>query len=414
MDNTRTCVLMVAAGAAWESPALTALSERQGIVVLKRCMDVTDALASATTGQAQVAVVSLDAPGLDGPAVEHLLSHGVRVVAVVAEPGREDVRDRLTRIGVRFVVGTGQLEVLGDAVAAAGTVQPSTQAPPSGPRMGPGRGRAIVVWGPGGAPGRTTVAIGLAGELAGRGAEPLVVDADPWGGTVAQHLGVLDEVSGLLASARASAAGELPGRFVSLQRRVAGVRLVSGLPRPERWVEVRPGVVEQLMEVGRREGDVVVDTGFALEEDPAAEYSGRASRNLMTLEAIGAADELVVVGAADPVGLSRLARGLADLREVTEGRTVRVVVNRMRGSLGWSEQDVAGMLRGFAEVSALHFLPYDRSATDRALLAGRTLAELGDTGLSRAIGQVVDGIRPGSARSRRGVRRRTAGTARRR
>ena len=33
----------------------------------------------------------------------------------------------------------------------------------------------------------------------------------------------------------------------------------------------------------------------------------------MTLAALEAADEVVVVGSADPVGLSRLARGLVEL-----------------------------------------------------------------------------------------------------
>ena len=50
-------------------------------------------------------------------------------------------------------------------------------------------GRVVVVWGPQGAPGRTTVAAGLAGVLAARGAETVLVDADPYGGAVAQHLG---------------------------------------------------------------------------------------------------------------------------------------------------------------------------------------------------------------------------------
>ena len=83
-----------------------------------------------------------------------------------------------------------------------------------------------------------------------------------------------------------------------------------------------------------------------------------------------------MVGAADPVGLTRLARGLVDLRDRTGGVPVRVVVNRMRGSIGWSEKDIAGMVEGFSRVAGLHFLPEDRAATDRALVTGRPLAEL--------------------------------------
>src|SRR3546814_9143783 len=110
------------------------------------------------------------------------------------------------------------------------------------------------------------------------------------------------------------------------------LRVVTGLPRADRWVEIRAGAVEELIALGKRQGEVVVDTGFALEPDAAAEHAGRAGRNSMTLEALGVADALVVVGAADPVGLARLARGLVELREVTGDRAVHVVVNRMRGS----------------------------------------------------------------------------------
>ena len=130
----------------------------------------------------------------------------------------------------------------------------------------------------------------------------------------------------------------------------------------------------------------------------------------MTLTALAAADEIVVVGAADPVGLSRLARGLVDLREITGGAPVRVVVNRMRPSLGWSEREIAGMVEGFSRVAGLHFLPNDQPATDRALVAGRSLVEGGDGPLVRAVsgggGRGIPGVGDGrSSRDVGGVRR---------
>ena len=69
----------------------------------------------------------------------------------------------------------------------------------------------MAVWGPAGAPGRTTVAVGLAAEI-GRRHRTLLVDADPYGGAVAQQLGVVDEVSGVLAGAPA---GRRPGSWPS-------------------------------------------------------------------------------------------------------------------------------------------------------------------------------------------------------
>ncbi|MGZ4479386.1 MAG: AAA family ATPase, partial [Nocardioidaceae bacterium] len=126
--------------------------------------------------------------------------------------------------------------------------------------------------------------------------------------------------------------------------------------------------------------------------------------NGMTMAALERADEVVVVGAADPVGLSRLARGLVELHDRLPGVTPRVVVNRTRASLGWGEKDVRGMVEGFVAPRGVHFLPDDRAATDRALMAGRSLAETGDSGLRRALAEVaaaVTGEPPVPRRSRR-------------
>ena len=69
------------------------------------------------------------------------------------------------------------------------------------------RGSVVAVWGPTGAPGRTTVAVTLADELARLGSAALLVDADVYGGTVAAVLGLLDESPGLAAACR-QAGGE--------------------------------------------------------------------------------------------------------------------------------------------------------------------------------------------------------------
>jgi MinD-like ATPase involved in chromosome partitioning or flagellar assembly len=114
----------------------------------------------------------------------------------------------------------------------------------------------------------------------------------------------------------------------------------------------------------------------------------------MTVEALDAADEVLVVGAADPVGLSRLARALVELRERWGTRPARVVVNRMRSSLGWSERDIVAMVSGFARPSAVHFLPDDQPAVDRALVSGRTLVESGDSEIVRAVARIADTLLP--------------------
>jgi len=402
--------VVVAVGAAWESPVLELIAARSGMVVLKRCVDVDEALATSTSGQADAAVVALDAPGLDPTAVDVLHRQGLRVVAV--GPDDEAGRTRAARVGVDALVGHDDLDMLTDALEAEGDptayVEPALDDPglvgvPAGD--GP-PGRAFVVWGPAGAPGRTTVAVALAATLARRGQRTTLVDADPYGGSVAQQLGVLDEVSGLLSAARLTGDGALEARLDTVQRRLGDrLTVVTGLPRADRWVEVRIGVVEHLVEVAGSLGHVVVDTGFSLEDDPPGDLVARPGRNQLTLGALEVADEVLVVGTADPIGLSRLARGLVDLREQRPCAPVRVVVNRMRPTLGWSERDITGMVEGFARLAGVHFLPDDREAADRALTTGTSVVEAGESELAKGLTALTEAVVPPPAPRRRRERR---------
>lgn len=419
------CVLVLASGAAWESEALDRLRESAGIVVLKRCVDVDDLLASAATQQADVAVVSSDAPGLDGSTVQTLRRHGVGVVAVTGAHLREDAESRLARAGILATVPDTEVTSLPATLLALADAQVTVPAPRAGnPATVPEQadaepptgsvqpGRVIVVWGPVGAPGRTTTATAIATELAARGRATLLVDADPHA-SVAQHLGVEDQVSGLLSAARTPSPVQAE-RLASAARAV-GERLavLTGLPRPERQVEMRDGVLGEIVTELALTCDVVVDTGSEL-LGPHALRDGAAG---MTLEALEVADEVVVVGAADPVGLARLARGLVQLRETWGETPVRVVVNRMRSSLGWSRSEVASMVEGFASVSSLHFLPDDRAAVDRALVAARSVAQEEGSALAGGVRELVDALHPdtcGVTTKAAGwpFRRRRAGTTR--
>lgn len=377
-------VLVAAGGASWETRALDAIADAGNrLVLLKRCLDLSDLLASAATGAAAVAVVDGNVIGLDADVVRALKRDGISVVVVHdALDG-----DRLARLGVDHQVEADSLGRLADVLeGAAPRLLPPVEVPPA-PVYG---GQLVAVWGPAGAPGRTTVAAAVAAELAHRGQGALLLDADPYGGAIAQHLGVLDQVSGLLAAARLANAGELDAVRLAACARSIGehLRVLTGLPRADRWVEVRPSAYQELLATAvTLEPHVVVDTGFCLEQENAA----GPSRNAMTVVTLDQADQVVVVGSADPVGLTRLVRALHDLGEVTD-RVPVVAVNRMRSSLGWSERDVAGTIQGVLPEARVTFLPEDRLVVDRALMAGRSLIESGDSPLRRAVAELADSL----------------------
>ena len=406
---------LLAAGASrWEPAALETLSTQGKVTLVKRCLDLSDLLATAAAGTAQVAVVSDRLPGFDADSVDRLARDGVRTVAVTsAAPsprgGEEPLqaRARLLRMGVAGVLGEDAVDTLPEHVLDAAELELragaiSREAAPDVPEVPPAlltaadeegtaRGRLTAVWGPTGAPGRTTLAIGLAAELAVRGESAMVVDADPYGGAVAQHLAVLDEVSGLLAAARLANAGQLDNvRLAGLAREIGPrMRILTGLPRPDRWIEVRPAALNELLTTARTlDEHVVVDTGFGLPNVPADPFATGPTRDDITSAVLEEADQLVVVGSADPVGLTRLVRSLRDLGELRPQPPDVVVVNRMRGTLGWSTREIEDLVMQVAPRSLLVFLPEDRIAVDRALVSGRTLLESGDSPLRRAMAEL--------------------------
>jgi len=279
----------------------------------------------------------------------------------------------------------------------------------------------VAVWGPAGAPGRTTVAVSLAAELAAAGREVLLVDADTYAASVAQVLGLLDESPGLVAAVRAGLDGRLDPAVLARLTPVASPRLrvLTGLTRAARWSELRPAGLQAVLSAGRALADVVVvDLAPPLEEDEELSYDTAAPRrNGAALDVLRAADDVVVVGSADPVGLQRLVRGLQDLAGAVPSASVTVVVNRVRAdAVGRSPAvRVREALQRFAGVEVRHLVPDDRPATDRALLSGRTLLEQApDSPARTALRDLAETLLSGPDGAPRRVARARAGRGARR
>ena len=278
----------------------------------------------------------------------------------------------------------------------------------------------MAVWGPNGAPGRTTLATTLAAELAAREASVLLVDADTYGGCVAQALGLLDEAPGVAAACRAADQGllDLPALARTAPEVVPGLRVLTGLPKAERWPEVRAGALERVLDLARSLVDVVVvDCGFCLEDDEELSYDTSAPRrNEATLTTLAVSDLVVAVGGADPVGLQRFVRGLQELGTVPSGEPVPVV-NRVRAAAVGSRPQarIADSLARFAGLATVRFVPDDPETADGAMLAGRSVVEHApDSPLRHAVADLATHVAPWTApRQRAGGRRRRSGRGRR-
>lgn len=380
-------VLLAAGDAPWEAALVSAAVEARDITVVRRCVDVTDAVATAVSGAVALALVSVELPGLDPDAVRRITQRGVVVVAVTPDDMAAVAEEAAAALGIAAVVPLGQLAqvatyVRRDAAVSAHPARATRAGAGAGglvPGEGPPRaGRVTAVWGPAGAPGRSTVARGVAAERAARGRRTVLVDADVDGGTQAPALALLDEVSGLLAAARDANGGSLTTEVLAGHLRWIGPELgvLTGLPRAERWPGLRATAYEGVLETARDLADeVVVDLGFCLDDTGDGGGDGHAPRRTaVARHTLETADVVLVVGLPDPVGLSRLARAVLDLRARCDLEPF-IVLNQVRTTLGWSTREIAEAVERFTGTVPAAFLPYDRATLDHCLVHGLTPVE---------------------------------------
>ncbi|WP_062380300.1 AAA family ATPase [Demequina pelophila] len=410
--------VIVAVRGEHETQVVAQVEAHRDLTVVRRCADLAEAVAVARAGLGSVLVLS-EHPRLDREVVRDIVAAGVAPVGVASAAGGESV---LVAAGVAVVE---DLARVADAVVRASASPPGAAGPGSaGPGavasgddgVGPAAtsepsrdGRIVAVWGCPGAPGRTTVAIGLAAELAAAGTPALLVDLDTHAASVSLALGLTDESPGVAAVARGAVRGEDVPALVSRHavRLAPHLSVLTGLARASRWPELSATALAELWPALRASAEVtVVDLAAPLEQHAGA-HAADTPRNAATIAALEEADAVVVVGGAEPHLLVRLVEALleAGLREPT------VVVNRVRASIAGArpEDAIADVLGRHADVAEVWPLPWDPRATDAALRDGRTLVEAAPRSplrralqsLAPAVAQAARGRADGAAREGR-------------
>jgi MinD-like ATPase involved in chromosome partitioning or flagellar assembly len=329
---------------------------------------------------------------------------GVRVLAAVSNDGE---RRYANGIGLYDLVDADAGWEEFERMARGDVAAPEAERPD-------GRATVIAVWGPAGSPGRTTLAIGIAAEIAAAGFSVVLCDVDTHSASVAPVLGLMDEAPGFAAACRLAGAESLTRpELERIGQRYegggAGFWVLTGIGQPSRWPELSGDRVSATITECRRWVDyVVVDTASSLESDEEISTDMFAPRrNAATLAAIREADHVVAVASADPVGLSRFLRAHGDLADVAATLSITVVANKVRASaigLGAAGQ-VTQTLSRFGGIDAPVLVPWDLQATDAAVLSARTLVDAAPKSATRLAikGLVFDRLLPATAARRRSV-----------
>jgi Mrp family chromosome partitioning ATPase len=387
------------------------------VTVVRRCAELTELLAACQSGLALAAVVAEGCEELTASLVDRLGAVGVAVIALTDSPNEAA---RLRGIGVASALsgiesealagriaeavsqltGYGQSIDSGSGLADTGAALRQLPAVSADVPPAAGSGKIIAVWGPAGSPGRTFIAANMAGELAADGKSVLLVDADSYGASIAAVLGLLDESAGLAQACRLADQGLLDTEALlrvatPVATKLGTFRVLTGITRADRWTELRAAALSLVLERARDIADVVViDTGFCLEADEELSFDTMAPRrNAATLRSLELADTVYAVGSADPVGVPRLVRGLAELEAAVPHVSPVAVMNKVRAAaVGRSpERQLRDAWGRYGPSSPLQaFLPADADAADGALLTGSLLLETApDSKLRRAIADLV-------------------------
>ncbi len=360
-----------------------------GHSVVARVSSVGEILAVVENEHPDVVLVSAVRGTLSADLLAGCDAHGVRVIALAASDA-----DR------RYAANLRLREVLDAECDWAEVEHLITGGIPVPPRVG-GRkgdgttagGTVIAVWGPSGAPGRTTLAINIAAEIAASGHTVALADVDTYSASVAPALAMLDEAPGFAAACRLAGSDSLThSELERIAQRYLSPRaafwVLTGLGRPSRWPELSSSRVTQTIKTLRSWVDyVVLDTGFNLESDEEISSDLFAPRrNAATVSALREADHVVACGLADPVGMARFLRSWVELADVLTTDQVTVVMNRVRASaIGLDPGgQVVSTLRRFGAIDAPVLVPNDQQAFDAAVLAGRTLRDAAPKSPARA------------------------------
>ena len=378
---------------------LVADAARHGHRVVARCSGADDLAAQLETARPELAVAAAAPQYLSARVVAACDAIGVRLLVVAAS-----VQER------RFAATLGVVDpvdapfewaprrtvepVASDAVDESTRVRPMRiPAPPAAVEAPAGRGMIVAVWGPDGAPGRTSLAIALAAELGEGGVSVALADADTHAAAIAPALGLLDEAPGFAAACRLAGSGALDRaqfeRIAQPHRAGRGdLQVLTGLGRASRWPELTADRVAGVLAAARDWAEVtIVDVAASFEHDEELMTDLNAPRrNAATIEVLRSADRVVAVGAADPIGLSRFLRAHAELTELVEPDRVVTVINKVRSSaIGLNPAaQVRQTMARFGGIESLTLVPWDPAAFDAALLSGRALLDAAPRSPARA------------------------------
>ena len=261
----------------------------------------------------------------------------------------------------------------------------------------PGGGGVITVWGPAGAPGRTTIAITVAVVLAQAQRPVVLVDADVFAPSVATLLGLSGQSSGLLGVCRMARANTLNVDNVMdkaeiYQSKNLSLPVLTGLGGGHKAHTIEVLSWEKVLDVLVEAGFlVVVDVSSGLSQQPG-EVIGGPSVNGVTRSALKRSDYVLSVLTPHPVSV---VRWLLDHERVTELATkahLEVIINHVTPIHKRALEETRHTLWEYAGVSHTTLLPLDQDLASRVSMPGQAPVLPSTEPLLQTLGHLLDSL----------------------
>jgi MinD-like ATPase involved in chromosome partitioning or flagellar assembly len=256
-------------------------------------------------------------------------------------------------------------------------------------------GGSICVWGPTGSPGKSTLALNVACELASAGKRVLLIDLDTQSASLGAMIGIHDPGPGVAAAARLVGQGRLDAEQflrLAMQHRVGKgeLSILAGLGSELRWPELSGERVRGIISCASQSYDfVILDVASSLEVG-LKHVGGVVDRNVTTTTALEVCAQSIVVFNADQIGVKRLCDSFQQM--ILLAKSPILVANRFRTTaLGnGAKQQIKEAVLEICQAEVNWFIPEDRNSCDRAVLEMTPLAMLKrSSGARQAIAQFV-------------------------
>ncbi|MCL4230938.1 MAG: hypothetical protein KJ053_05115 [Dehalococcoidia bacterium] len=378
-NGSRPRVLLGVRNPVYERQLLTALAAG-GLDVAGRCLDGPSLVAQAKEVAAVLA--SADLHRLTFDSLEAVRHSGTPLVLLV-EPSEIAQFEGLAYLAPAASSGADIVGALRAALqrGALQETTPATERKAEDSTRAPlaHGGQVLALVSGKGAPGVTTLAIGLAAALGHQRSGVVLVDADLRGGGVAPYLD-LDPRRGLIGLTVGPAADDLVG--AELQE-ANGFSVLAGIERPEMRDRVTPEHLLTALAVLRERFDVTVVDGGQLLPGVASDAANAVTRS---------ADQVLVITTADLTGLWNTRHCLRYLQESLglPRERMALVINRRAGRHEYGEAEVERALG----VRVVATVPDDRKAAMRAAREQLPLTAVGGSAARQVAALAHDLTRP--------------------